>query len=291
MKNTAELLSILTLKNTDNNNFKGISKDIGSPIVFGGQVLAQSLNAAYRTVSDQRILHSLHSYFLEAGNLELPITYNVQVIRDGGSFSTRRVTASQNDKTIFILACSFHKKEEGYQHQKPIKKDIKQPEELLSWSDMLVEFDHFLPKKLKAFLSIDRPIDFKPVHLANPLDLKNLPAVVDVWFKLKDAPSNLTLALKQQILTYISDYNLLTACLNPNASVANFGNTQMASLDHSMWFHRDFDFSDWLLFSIESPSASGARGFATGNIYTRKGVLVASVAQEGLMRAIKKKES
>ncbi|ALU73943.1 acyl-CoA thioesterase [Tenacibaculum finnmarkense] len=291
MKNTAELLSILTLKNTDNNNFKGISKDIGSPIVFGGQVLAQSLNAAYRTVSDQRILHSLHSYFLEAGNLELPIIYNVQVIRDGGSFSTRRVTASQNDKTIFILACSFHKKEEGYQHQKPIKKDIKQPEELLSWSDMLVEFDHFLPKKLKAFLSIDRPIDFKPVHLANPLDLKNLPAVVDVWFKLKDAPSNLTLALKQQILTYISDYNLLTACLNPNASVANFGNTQMASLDHSMWFHRDFDFSDWLLFSIESPSASGARGFATGNIYTRKGVLVASVAQEGLMRAIKKKES
>ncbi|WCC47354.1 acyl-CoA thioesterase [Tenacibaculum finnmarkense] len=291
MKNTAELLSILTLKNTDNNNFKGISKDIGSSIVFGGQVLAQSLNAAYRTVSDQRILHSLHSYFLEAGNLELPITYNVQVIRDGGSFSTRRVTASQNDKTIFILACSFHKKEEGYQHQKPIKKDIKQPEELLSWSDMLVEFDHFLPKKLKAFLSIDRPIDFKPVHLANPLDLKNLPAVVDVWFKLKDAPSNLTLALKQQILTYISDYNLLTACLNPNASVANFGNTQMASLDHSMWFHRDFDFSDWLLFSIESPSASGARGFATGNIYTRKGVLVASVAQEGLMRAIKKKES
>ncbi|MCD8408669.1 acyl-CoA thioesterase [Tenacibaculum finnmarkense] len=291
MKNTAELLSILTLKNTDNNNFKGISKDIGSPIVFGGQVLAQSLNAAYRTVSDQRILHSLHSYFLEAGNLELPIIYNVQVIRDGGSFSTRRVTASQNDKTIFILACSFHKKEEGYQHQKPIKKDIKQPEELLSWSDMLVEFDHFLPKKLKAFLSIDRPIDFKPVHLANPLDLKNLPAVVDVWFKLKDAPSNLTLALKQQILTYISDYNLLTACLNPNASVANFGNTQMASLDHSMWFHRAFDFSDWLLFSIESPSASGARGFATGNIYTRKGVLVASVAQEGLMRAIKKKES
>ncbi|MCG8183369.1 acyl-CoA thioesterase [Tenacibaculum piscium] len=291
MKNTQELLTILTLEDFGNNNFNGISKDIGSPIVFGGQVLAQSLNAAYRTVSDERILHSLHSYFLEAGNLELPITYNVQVIRDGGSFSTRRVTASQNDKTIFILACSFHKKEEGYEHQKPIKTAIKQPEELLSWSDMLVEFNDFLPKKLKAFLSIERPIDFKPVHVANPLDLKNLPPVVDIWFKLKDAPSNLSLAIKQQILTYISDYNLLTACLNPNASVANFGNTQMASLDHAMWFHRDFDFSDWLLFSIESPSASGARGFACGNIYTRKGVLVASVAQEGLMRAIKNKES
>ncbi len=289
MKNTQELLNILTLENLGNNNFNGVSKDIGSPIVFGGQVLAQSLNAGYRTVSDERILHSLHSYFLEAGNLELPITYNVQVIRDGGSFSTRRVTASQNDKTIFILACSFHKKEEGYEHQKPIKTAIKQPEELLSWSDMLVEFSDFLPKKLKAFLSIERPIDFKPVHIVNPFDLKDLPPVVDVWFKLKDASQDLNLALKQQILTYISDYNILTTCLNPNASVAHFGNTQMASLDHSMWFYRDFDFSDWLLFSIESPNTFGARGFATGNIYTRKGVLVASVAQEGLMRAIKKK--
>ncbi|SOS48117.1 Acyl-CoA thioesterase 2 [Tenacibaculum dicentrarchi] len=289
MKNTAELLKILTLENLGNNNFNGISKDIGSPIVFGGQVLAQSLNAAYRTVSDERILHSLHSYFLEAGNLEVPIKYNVQVIRDGGSFSTRRVTATQEDKTIFILACSFHKKEEGYEHQKPIKKDIKQPEELLSWSDMLVQFSDFLPKKLKAFLSIERPVDFKPVHIVNPFDLKDLPPVVDVWFKLKDASQDLNLALKQQILTYISDYNILTTCLNPNASVAHFGNTQMASLDHSMWFYRDFDFSDWLLFSIESPNTFGARGFATGNIYTRKGVLVASVAQEGLMRAIKKK--
>ncbi|WP_370407436.1 acyl-CoA thioesterase [Tenacibaculum dicentrarchi] len=289
MKNTAELLNILMLDDIGNNNFNGISKDIGSPIVFGGQVLAQSLNAAYRTVSDERILHSLHSYFLEAGNLEVPIKYNVQVIRDGGSFSTRRVTATQEDKTIFILACSFHKKEEGYEHQKPIKKDIKQPEELLSWSDMLVQFSDFLPKKLKAFLSIERPVDFKPVHIVNPFDLKDLPPVVDVWFKLKDASQDLNLALKQQILTYISDYNILTTCLNPNASVAHFGNTQMASLDHSMWFYRDFDFSDWLLFSIESPNTFGARGFATGNIYTRKGVLVASVAQEGLMRAIKKK--
>ncbi|MCD8403950.1 acyl-CoA thioesterase II [Tenacibaculum dicentrarchi] len=288
MKNTAELLNILMLDDIGNNNFNGISKDIGSPIVFGGQVLAQSLNAAYRTVSDERILHSLHSYFLEAGNLEVPIKYNVQVIRDGGSFSTRRVTATQEDKTIFILACSFHKKEEGYEHQKPIKKDIKQPEELLSWSDMLVQFSDFLPKKLKAFLSIERPVDFKPVHIVNPFDLKDLPPVVDVWFKLKDASQDLNLALKQQILTYISDYNILTTCLNPNASVAHFGNTQMASLDHSMWFYRDFDFNDWLLFSIESPNTFGARGFATGNIYTRKGVLVASVAQEGLMRAIKK---
>ncbi|WP_299626420.1 acyl-CoA thioesterase II [uncultured Tenacibaculum sp.] len=289
MKNTIELVNILTLEDQGDNNFSGISKDIGSPNVFGGQVLAQSLNAAYRTVPERKILHSLHSYFLEPGNLELPIIYNVQTIRDGGSFSTRRVTAHQGDKTIFILACSFHKIEEGYEHQMPIKKDIKQPEDLLSWTDMLDQFGDFLPKKMKAFLSIERPIEFKPVQVVNPFDQKDLPPVVDVWFKLKGDSSDLNLAQKQQILTYISDYNILTACLYPNASKAHFGNTQMASLDHSMWFYRDFDFSDWLLFSIESPNSYGARGFACGNIYTRDGKLIASVAQEGLMRPQRKK--
>ncbi|AUC16888.1 acyl-CoA thioesterase II [Tenacibaculum sp. SZ-18] len=289
MKDTKDLLDILTLTDEGDTNFSGVSKDIGSPNVFGGQVLAQSLNAAYRTVSSERILHSLHSYFLEAGNLDLPIIYNVQTIRDGGSFSTRRVTAHQNDKTIFILACSFHKKEDGYEHQMPIKKDIGQPEDLMSWEDMREKFGDFLPKKMKAFLSIERPIYFKPVQVVNPFEQKDLPPVVDVWFKLKGDSSNLSLTIKQQILTYISDYNILTACLYPNASVANFGNTQMASLDHSMWFYRDFDFSDWMLFSIESPNTFGARGFACGNIYTREGKLIASVAQEGLMRPQKKK--
>lgn len=288
MKNTTELVNILTLEDQGDNNFSGISKDIGSPNVFGGQVLAQSLNAAYRTVSSGRILHSLHSYFLEAGNLELPIIYNVQTIRDGGSFSTRRVTAHQGEKTIFILACSFHKVEKGYEHQMPIKKDIKQPEDLLSWTDMLDQFGDFLPKKMKAFLSIERPVDFKPVQVVNPFEKKDLPPIVDVWFKLKGETTNLDLAQKQQILTYISDYNILTACLYPNASEANFTNTQMASLDHSMWFYRDFDFSDWMLFSIESPNSFGARGFACGNIYTRSGELIASVSQEGLMRPARK---
>ena len=288
MKNTEELLQVLILDDIGNGNFNGVSKDIGSPNVFGGQVLAQALNAAYRTVPEERILHSLHAYFLEAGNLELPITYNVQTIRDGGSFSTRRVTAHQNEKTIFILACSFHKIEEGYEHQMPIKKEIKQPEDLLSWTGMLEQFGDFLPQKMKDFLSIERPIDFKPVQIVNPFDKKDLPPVVDVWFKLKGEVTNLDLPVKQQILTYISDYNILTACLYPNASKAHFGNTQMASLDHSMWFYRDFDFDDWMLFSIESPNTYGARGFACGNIYTRDGKLVASVAQEGLMRPIKK---
>lgn len=288
MKNTQELLDILILKDIGNHNFEGNSKDIGSPNVFGGQVLAQSLNAAYRTVDDDRILHSLHSYFLEPGNLTIPIRYNVHVLRDGRSFSTRRVTAYQGDKTIFILACSFHKKEDGHEHQMPIKKDIKQPEELLSWDDMLIQFDSVLSEKMKWFLNIDRPIYFKPTHVPNPLEKKDLPPSTDVWFKLKGEPKTLDLPTKQQILTYISDYNILTACLNPNASKANFWNTQIASLDHSMWFYRDFDFNDWMLFSIESPNSNAARGFACGNIYTRNGELIASVAQEGLMRPVKK---
>ncbi len=289
MKNTTELVNILTLKDQGDNNFSGVSKDIGSPNVFGGQVLAQSLNAAYRTVDSNRILHSLHSYFLEPGSLDLPIIYNVQTIRDGGSFSTRRVTAHQGEKNIFILACSFHKIEEGYEHQMQMNEKIKQPEELLSWTEMYDQFGDFLPKKMKAFLSIERPIDFKPAQILNPVELKDLPPYIDVWFKLKGDSKDLALDMKQQILTYISDYNILTACLYPNASKAHFGNTQMVSLDHSMWFYRDFDFDDWLLYAVESPSSFGARGFASGKIYTRDGKLVASVAQEGLMRPGRKK--
>jgi acyl-CoA thioesterase-2 len=284
MKNTSDLIAHLNLESLGNNSFKGVNEPIGSPNVFGGQVLAQSLNAANRTVAEDRILHSLHSYFLEPGNLKIPITYIVEEVRDGGSFSTRRVKANQQDKTIFILAASFHKKQEGYAHQKDIKKDIKQPEDLMSWTDVLDQYGAFLPKRFKEWLSIERPIEFKPVKINNPLDKKDLPPVEDVWFKLKGSSKGLTVAIKQQILTYISDYNVLSAAINPNASKADFGSLQTASLDHSMWFFRDFDFDDWMLFSAESPSSFGARGFATGNIFTRDGKLVASFAQEGLMR-------
>jgi len=284
MKSVDELLDILVLEKFDENIFSGISKTIGSPQVFGGQVLAQAINAAYRTINNNRVLNSLHSYFLEAGNLEIPIRYEVGIIRDGGSFSTRRVTAIQNEKTIFILAASFHKVEEGYEHQVAMKTDIKQPEALLSWLDVVEKYGTFIPAKMKTFLEIERPIEFKPTYIANPLEKKDLSPVADTWFRLKGDASNLDLATKQQILTYASDYNILASTLYPNASVANQGNVQMASLDHSMWFFREFDFDDWMLFQTESPSTFGARGFARGHIYSRKGELIASVAQEGLMR-------
>ena len=284
MKNSKELIDLLNLKDLGNHNFSGNSVTIGSPHVFGGQVLAQSVNAAYRTIPENRTLHSLHSYFLEAGDLTIPINYNVAEMRNGGSFSTRRVTASQGEKTIFIMAASFHKKEEGFEHQTELDPTIKQPEELFSWDDMLEQFGPFLPKSMKSFLSIERPIEFKPVRIPNPLQPENLPANEQVWFRLKGEKQEMNFRTKQEILTYISDYNVLNAAFNPNASEYNFGNTQTASLDHSMWFFRDFDFDDWMLFSAESPNAFGARGLAKGNIFTRDGKLIASFAQEGLLR-------
>jgi len=288
MKSVQDLVSVLSLKEVSENKFIGVSKSIGSPIVFGGQVLAQALNAAYKSVTNKRVLHSLHAYFLEPGNLNLPITYVVTVMRNGGSFSTRRVTAKQGDKTIFILAASFHKIESGHEHQIDFQKKIKQPEELINWEEMVVKYGDFLPISMKAFLSIDRPIEFKPVTIVSPLNKKDLAPISEVWFRVKGKATNIDLPLKQQILTYISDYTVLAPTLYPNASKANYGNTQIASLDHSMWFFRDFDLSDWMLYSVESPSAFGARGFARGNIYTRSGILIASVAQEGLMRPVKK---
>lgn len=279
-----DLLRHLTLEHIGENQFKGFSKTIGSPNVFGGQVLAQAINAATRTITNKRILHSMHSYFLEAGNLEIPIIYNVSIVRDGGSFSVRRVTAEQNGTTIFILSASFHKKEEGYNHQIEMDPTIKQPEELLSWDDMLEQFGEIMPKYVKKLFEIERPVEFKPAEIINPLDRKDLPPFSNVWFKLKGDTSNLDLTTKQQILTYISDYNILGSAINTHGSKAHWGNTRTASLDHSMWYFRDFDFDDWLLYAMESPNASNARGFARGNIFTRDGKLIACVAQEGLMR-------
>ena len=199
MKTIEDLIHILTLDQKDTLTYSGISKTIGNSRVFGGQVLAQALHAAYKTIPEDRFVHSLHSYFLLPGDLTIPITYKVTEMRNGGSFSTRRVTAIQKNSTIFILAASFHKKEDGYEHQEPIKSPIKQPEELLSWSDLLSQYGNFIPSQLRDFLSIERPIDFKPVQILNPMERKDLPPVEDMWFKLKGSTSDLELTLKHQI--------------------------------------------------------------------------------------------
>ena len=287
MNTVDDLLKLLKLKKKED-HFLGISKTIGSNSVFGGQVLAQSLYAAYNSISNNRILHSLHSYFLERGDLDIPIKYYVDQIRDGGSFSTRRVTAKQKNKTIFILAASFQKKDSGHKFYKKITEKIKQPEDLLSTTELKKKYGLFMSKKLKSFLSVERPVEFKPIQRANPILKKNIPPKLDVWFRIKGEISAMELEIKQQILTYVSDYNILSTTLFPHLTKADFSNTIMASLDHSMYFYRDFDFSDWLLYRIESPNTSNARGMSIGHIYTRDGVLIATAIQEGLIRPLKK---
>lgn len=288
MKDAAALLEHLDVKTRDQWVFEGDSVDIGSPNVYGGQVLAQSLNAAYKTVDPTRLAHSIHAYFFLPGNFQLPVTYHVEAIRDGRSFTTRDVKAQQNGKVIFQSIISFQIKEaESYDHQ--IRKPFlwRTPRFLLSSVNYYQVFRRFFPPKLKEWLSYDRPIEFKPVEVERFLFPKlRFKPRRHIWFRFwKTIP--VTQPQAQQMLLYASDYNLLFTSLDPHAN-ATMGNVQAASIDHAMWFHRDIDISDWLLFQLDSPSSSNARGFTRGNIFTRKGVLVASAVQEGLIRPLRK---
>jgi acyl-CoA thioesterase-2 len=281
MKSVTELIDLLTLEKIEENLFRGQSHSLGSQRVFGGQVLAQALQAAYKTVVPERTVHSLHCYFVLPGDIERPIVFEVETIRDGGSFSTRRVKAIQRGKAIFFMSASFHQHEEGFTHQIPME-TVAQPEELISWKEIVEKFSDFLPKGIKKFLSVDHPFTFKPVELFDPTSEGQKP-IRNVWMRsIGEVPADER--IQQAVLAYASDYNLLTTALLPHGKAAYSGEMQMASLDHAMWFHRPFKTEEWLLYSIDSPSASGARGFTRGSIYNRQGELVASVAQEGLIR-------
>lgn len=282
MKHISELIELIQLEKIDDTTFKGYSKPIGSPNVFGGQVLAQALYAMSQCVPQDRVCNSYHCYFILPGDLKKPIYFDVEKIRDGGSFSVRRVLAKQDDRVIFFMGGSFQGHEEGHEHQIKMP-EVPHHEGLFSWDDMYQQLKGFLPKQVEQFLAVERPIHFKPTVINNPTERKKLDPFQHVWFKVKGDMEN-DAALNHSILSYISDYNILSTALQPHADVAHFGNTQMATLDHSMWFFRDFDINQWMLFAIDSPSASQARGFTRGNIFTEDGTLVASVTQEGLMR-------
>ncbi len=286
MESVQQLLDLLTLTKTEPLKFKGQSVSIGSPYVFGGQVISQALNAACRTVEKDRFLHSTHAYFLEKGNLYKNLTFKVSVIRDGKSFSVRRVTVTQEGINILILAASFHILEDNYSHQQKMDTNIPQPEDLLSWDEYYSKFKAKLPLGIKEFLSVKRPVEFKPSNFINTLNIKSLSPFSNVWFRLKGNVEEVSLELKKQILAYISDYNLLMVASFPFADQINWQKFTHVSLDHSIWFFRDFDFRDWMLFSIESPNANNSRGFSRGHIYSRNGNLVASVSQEGLFREL-----
>jgi acyl-CoA thioesterase-2 len=282
MSHHKRLLDILTLQQTGENVFTGESLDIGSPQVYGGQVLAQSLQAADATTDDDRILHSMHGYFLSPGDMSIPIIYQVEKFKDGRSFNTRRVKAMQNGREIFLMACSYHIAEVGYSHQVPMP-NVAQPESLSSFPEIFREVAEKLQFKPKGIYSADGPILFHPVEHYNPLNPTVRAPITHAWFRLNgDLP--IDQRFRKSILAYASDFNLLITSLFPHAVSLFTKPMRIASLDHSMWFHRPIVDDDWMLYVVESPNAFGAKGFCTGRIYSRKGDLLCSVTQEGLIR-------
>ncbi len=278
-----ELLDILDLERIEVNLFRGRSPKEDRQRAFGGQVAAQALVAAVRTIEDEeRDVHSLHAYFLRPGDVRVPIIYEVDRTRDGRSFATRRVAAIQHGKVIFTLSASFHRRERGYEHQLPMP-DAPDPESLATWNESMAPLLKNAPEGLRKWVLRERPFDMRFVGEPDWTDRRPLDPRRMVWIradgKLSDDPMS-----HDVMVAYASDMLLLDTAIRPHAaSVADHGG-MLASLDHAMWFHRDFRADEWLLYTMESPSASGARGFATGRFYTQDGRLCVSVAQEGLIR-------
>jgi acyl-CoA thioesterase-2 len=277
-----DLLKLLDLEPIEVNIYRGRNRDIGSGRVFGGQVLAQALVAAQRTVNPERVAHSVQGYFILPGDLNAPIVYFVDRLRDGKSFATRRVTAIQHGRAIFNMSASFHVRESGVEHQLPMP-DLPPPESLRSELDVIRENAAQIPENLRDVLTQDRPIDFRPVGFVDPFSTKPKPPIRHMWMRANGPMPNETLA-HQAVLCYASDYGLLGAALQPHGRSVRNPDLQVASLDHTLWLHRECRIDDWLLYAIDSPVAAGARAFARGSIFTRDGMLVASVAQEGLVR-------
>jgi len=277
----ANLLSILDLEQLELNLFRGQSPKVGWQRVFGGQVIGQALVAAYRTIED-RAAHSLHAYFLRAGDPKVPIIYEVDRIRDGNSFSTRRVVAIQHGQAIFSMAASFHKHEEGLIHQAKMP-DVPQPEALPSEAELKEHLVGRLPEPLKAYWQHERPIEIRPVDLSRYTSPGKRTASQQVWIKATGELGD-SLACNQCVLAYASDFTLLDTALIAHGRFVFDPTLMLASLDHAIWFHRPFRIDDWLLYSQDSPSSAGARVFCRGTLFTRSGELVASTAQEGLVR-------
>jgi acyl-CoA thioesterase II len=278
----ANLLSTLTLEALEHNIFRGHSPQVGWQRVFGGQVIAQALAAASRTVTADRPAHSLHAYFLRPGDPEVPIIYEVDRIRDGKSFTTRRVVAIQHGHAIFSMSVSYQVEERGLDHQVAAPA-VPPPEKLMSEEELQRLVMAVAAEPVKSYWRRERPIELRPVSLRHYTSRQALEPVQHVWFRatgpLPDDP-----AVHKCVLAYASDLLLLDTSLYPHGRNLFDPDLQVASLDHALWFHRPFRADDWLLYAQDSPSASGARGFNRGVIFTREGALVASVAQEGLIR-------
>ncbi|HUW73973.1 MAG TPA: acyl-CoA thioesterase II [Methyloceanibacter sp.] len=276
-----QLLSILDLEPLEHNLYRGLSPQVGWQRVLGGQVIGQALVAANRTVEGRKA-HSLHAYFLRAGDPAVPIIYEVDRIRDGGSFSTRRVVAIQHGHAIFSMAASFHKEEDGLEHQMPMP-EVPPPEDLPSEAELKEELIGRVPEPVKAYWQHERPIEIRPVDISRYFSRdQNDPSQL-VWIKATGTLGD-NLALHQCILAYASDFTLLDTALVAHGRFVFDPNLMLASLDHAVWFHEPFRADEWLLYAQDSPSSGAARAFCRGTLFTRDGRLVASTAQEGLVR-------
>jgi acyl-CoA thioesterase-2 len=282
------LVSLLDLEELEVNLFRGRSPQGDSQRVFGGQVLGQALVAAGRTVAEG-VAHSFHSYFLRPGDPEAPILYQVDRTRDGRTFTTRRVTAIQHGRAIFHQEASFQKPEKGHEHQNPMPA-VPDPETLPTWRERMEALAARMPERLRSWALRDSPMDMRYVTEVDPIAREKAPPKLLVWMRTDgrlDDESRDSQLLHQCIAAYASDMPLLDTAAMPHAISFGGGSHQVASLDHAMWFHRDFRCDDWLLYEQESTAAAGARAFCTGRLYTRSGALVVSVAQEGLIRPLR----
>ena len=286
MSVVTDLLALLELERLEMNIYRGGSRDLGTGRVFGGQVFAQALVAARRTVDDAREAHSVHGYFLREGDFRAPIVYFVDRPRDGRSFTSRRVTAIQHGEAIFHLSASFHKVEAGLDHQVSMP-EVPDPETLPPDLDVIRSRADRIPEHLRAVLTQDRPIDLRSITPADPFASPTASSPDDarrqVWFRVVERMPDSTL-MHQAVLAYASDHGFLPTALIPHGIAFRDPRLLIASLDHTVWMHRPFRADEWLLYVSDSPSAFGARGFVRGQVYTREGTLVASVAQEGLIR-------
>ena len=277
----ADLLGLLQLERLERDLFRGESRDIGNPQVFGGQVLGQALTAAHATVEGRQV-HSLHAYFLRRGDVNAPIVYEVDRSRDGHSFSSRRVVAIQHGEQIFHMAASFQAEEAGIEHQIDAA-SVPPPESLPDLRAVVADQLASLPAAAQRLLKRDTPFEFRAVEPTSYSAPRAEPPVQHVWFRVTD-PLPPDEDLHRCLLAYVSDYHLIGTALRPHGlSMASPG-LVIASIDHAMWFHRQVRIDDWLLYAMDSPSASGMRGFARGSVYARDGRLIASTAQEGLVR-------
>jgi acyl-CoA thioesterase II len=281
-----DLLRVLELERLEVNLFRGQSQDIGSPQVFGGQVLGQALRAAFATVADGRMAHSLHAYFLRRGDCKAPIVYDVDRSRDGKSFSSRRVIAIQHGEQIFNMAASFQVQEPGLDHQIPMP-EVPPPQDLPDATaplrELLQQMPERLPERVRRFVETPRPFEFRVVQEINYLQPRKEPPARQVWFRAVGRLPDEQM-LHRCVLAYVSDFYLLDTATLPHGTTFLSAKLIMASIDHAMWFHRPLRVDEWLLYALDSPSASGARGFARANVFASDGRLVASTAQEGLVR-------